>query len=56
MMERRRAVGGLLAGLVAALALWGARRGVPGARRLAARVAGRPAPAPTYGFKEVNLS
>lgn len=54
MMDRRRAVAGLLAGLLTAVALWGARRGIPGAGRLAGRLAGRKETAPTYGFREID--
>lgn len=57
--KRRTAILALLTGALAGMALVAARRGVPGADKLAARLAKPmqpPAPAKTYGYKEVNLS
>ncbi len=55
-MNRRSTLARLLTGLLAAATLWGIRRGIPGAGRLAARMQPEPAAAPTFGFKEVDLS
>lgn len=57
--DRRMAILALLTGALAGLALIAARRGFPGAQKLAGKLA-RPmqprAKAPTYGYKEINLS
>lgn len=57
--KRRTAILALLTGALAGFALVAARRGVPGANRLAAKLA-KPlqpvAPAKLHGYREVNLS
>ncbi len=57
--DRRTALLALLTGAIAGLAVVAARKGLPGAGKLATKLA-KPmmpqAPAPTYGYKEINLS
>lgn len=57
--KRRTTILALLTGALAGMALLAARRGMPGASRLAGRLA-KPmqpqVPVETYGYKEVNLS
>lgn len=58
-VKRRSTILALLTGALAGMALLAARRGVPGASRLASRLARPlqpPVPAKSYGYKEVNLS
>lgn len=55
--DRRGTLLALVTGAAASLLVLAARRGVPGARRVAARLAPRPAvPAKGYGYQEINLS
>lgn len=51
MQMTRRSV---LTCLLAVVALWTARRGLPGGRRLAASLQRHSAPSPGYGYKEIE--
>lgn len=54
---RRNLLLGLVLGAAALLLIRLSGRGFPGAARLARRIhPGQNRPAPTYGYKEVNLS
>lgn len=56
---RRTTIAALLTGAVAGLAVVAARKGVPGAHKLATRMVKPVQPkveTKTYGYKEVNLS
>lgn len=57
--KRRSTILALLTGALAGMALIAARKGVPGATKVAAKLA-KPlqpqVPTKTYGYKEVNLS
>lgn len=57
--DRRTTLLALLTGAIAGLALVAARKGIPGARTMATKLAKPMMPqakAETYGYKEINLS